>query len=273
MEDKQRVYKEEEDSQPARKLNFERVNQPRPTMAEAVKNNRMHNQGGYPAFNGMLQFVYWVWHFITTPRVFLQDDGNFIFRFESEEDKNAIQQNGSYTFRNRPMILKQWEADFQLLKELLSVLPIWVCFPGLPLLYWYEENLGRIESSLGKPICTDSLTIKGDRVSYAIMFIEMDIAQPLPNFINTKRADGSIWEQKIDYEWRPILCEDCSQLGHKAVSCPAKTTMQQKDGKHLKRKALSRGNKTDRNGKLKQQHLQRSLLYLSSSLQRQLHHQ
>lgn len=42
--------------------------------------------GGYPTFNEMLQFVYGVWHFVSTPRVFLHDDGYFIFGFESEED-------------------------------------------------------------------------------------------------------------------------------------------------------------------------------------------
>ncbi|XP_019228865.1 PREDICTED: uncharacterized protein LOC109209956 [Nicotiana attenuata] len=122
--------------------------------------------GGTPKFKEMLQFVYGVWHSVKTPRVFLHDDGYYIFKFESEEDKACIMQNGPYTFRKWPMILKQWSPKFQLHKEPMRVLPIWVCFSGLPLLYWSEENLGRIASFLGKPMCTDILTAKGERISY-----------------------------------------------------------------------------------------------------------
>lgn len=50
--------------------------------------------GGTPSFKEMLQFVYGVWHFVSTPRVLLHDDGYFIFKFDSEDDKNLLLQNG-----------------------------------------------------------------------------------------------------------------------------------------------------------------------------------
>ncbi|XP_070026484.1 uncharacterized protein [Nicotiana sylvestris] len=176
--------------------------------------------GGTPKFKEMFQFVYGVWHFVNTPRVFLHDDGYYIFQFESEEDKVCIIQNGPYTFRNRPMILKQWSPEFQLHKKAMRILPIWVCFPGLPLLYWSEENLGRIASFLGKPMCTDVLTAKGEKISYARVLIEMDITQILPESINVEVPYGGIWSQKIEYEWKPTLFQECMQVGHQKENCP-----------------------------------------------------
>lgn len=112
----------------------------------------------------MLKFVYGVWHFVATPKVYLHDDGYFIYRFESEQDKASIMENGPYTYNNRPLILKTWTPEFQMSKEPIRLIPLWLCFPRLPLLYWTEENLGRIASYLGKPICTDRLAAQEDRV-------------------------------------------------------------------------------------------------------------
>nr|XP_009763858.1 PREDICTED: uncharacterized protein LOC104215701 [Nicotiana sylvestris]XP_016502568.1 PREDICTED: uncharacterized protein LOC107820743 [Nicotiana tabacum] len=143
------------------------------------------------------------------PKVYLHDDGYFIYRFESEQDKASIMENGPYTYNNRPLILKTWTLEFQMTKEPICLIPLWVCFPSLPVLYWKEENLGRIASYLGKPICADRLTVHEDRVLYARVLIEMDVSQPLPEEMTIEKADGSLWMQMIEYEWRPTLCQKC----------------------------------------------------------------
>ncbi|XP_070021154.1 uncharacterized protein [Nicotiana sylvestris] len=120
--------------------------------------------GGNPSFKDMFKFVYGVWNFVATPTVFLHDDGYFVFKFESEDDKKLVIQKGPYTFNNRPMIMKQWEPKFQISKEKTRNIPIWVIFPGLPVEYWTKKNLGRIASCIGKPICSDRLTEEGERI-------------------------------------------------------------------------------------------------------------
>lgn len=98
----------------------------------------------------------------------------------------------------RPMILKEWVPDFKLNKEPLRFVPLWVSFPKLPLQCWTEENLGRLASYLGRPICTDKLTAKGDRISYARILIKMDITQPLPDKVTIESSDDNIWNQDIE---------------------------------------------------------------------------
>lgn len=79
-------------------------------------------------------------------------------------------------------------------------MPIWVIFPSLPIQYWSKDNLGRIASYLGKPICSDKLTANSDRISYARILVEMDITQKPPDSLMIKVADGKYREQMLEYE-------------------------------------------------------------------------
>lgn len=49
---------------------------------------------GNPTLKEMLNSVYRVWNGVETPEVFLHDDGYFIFRFESSEEKMTITEKG-----------------------------------------------------------------------------------------------------------------------------------------------------------------------------------
>ncbi|XP_019229452.1 PREDICTED: uncharacterized protein LOC109210484 [Nicotiana attenuata] len=175
--------------------------------------------GENPSFKEMLKFVYEVWNFINAPQVFLHDDGYFIFRFNSDDDKNSLIQQGPYTFHNRLLILKQWEPNFQMNKELTRKIPIWVIFPGLPIQYWTQENLGRIASYLGKPICSDRLTAEGERISYARMLVEMDVSQELPDDMLIEEEKGQYRVQTLEYEWKPVFCEKCCQISTLEENC------------------------------------------------------
>ncbi|XP_070016952.1 uncharacterized protein LOC142164345 [Nicotiana tabacum] len=108
----------------------------------------------------------------------------------------------------------------------MRVVPIWVMFPGLPVQFWAEENLGRLESYTGKPLCTDKLTAHVDRVSYARVLIEVDITQPLPDVLPVIMAEGKIWEQNVEYEWKPTFCQNCNLFGHMTEKCPQKQAQQ-----------------------------------------------
>ncbi|XP_070054962.1 uncharacterized protein [Nicotiana tomentosiformis] len=132
--------------------------------------------GNNPTFKEMLKFVYGAWSFANTPQVFLHNDGHFIFKFESEEDKASILQQGPYTFNYRPFILKQWDPEFQMNNEPTQIVPIWVMFPNLPIQFWALGNLGRIASYLGKSVCTDRLTAQEQRIAYARILVGMDIS-------------------------------------------------------------------------------------------------
>ncbi|XP_019235438.1 PREDICTED: uncharacterized protein LOC109215785 [Nicotiana attenuata] len=109
------------------------------------------------------------------------------------------------------MILKQWEPKFQMSKEKTRNIPIWVMFPGLPVEYWTKENLGRIASCIGKPICSDRLT-----------------EEELPNVLVIEEEEGIYREQELEYEWKPDFCDACFQIGKHEVNCEKAPSEKQK---------------------------------------------
>ncbi|XP_059306461.1 uncharacterized protein LOC132057887 [Lycium ferocissimum] len=54
-----------------------------------------------------------------------------------------------------------------------------VIFPGLPIDFWSSEALGKVTSAIGRPMYTDKFTANMEKLSYARVLIEIDVAQPL----------------------------------------------------------------------------------------------
>lgn len=93
---------------------------------------------GNPTFKEMLNFVYGVWNRVETPRIFLHNDGHFIFR---SKDKMTITKKGPSTLDTRSMIIRGWVPDFQVRKEPVRVVPLWMQLPDL-------YNIGQISTLL-----------------------------------------------------------------------------------------------------------------------------
>ncbi|KAH0764714.1 hypothetical protein KY285_000585 [Solanum tuberosum] len=129
------------------------------------------------------------------PKILLHDEGYYIFKFKSEEDKENVINFGPYYFSNRPLILKPWVLDFEFDKEILSVVPIWVKFLGLPVGYWSIESLSEITSAAGRPMHTDLVTANVEKISYARILIEVDVSQPLTEVISIETPSG-LWEKR-----------------------------------------------------------------------------
>ncbi|OIT19716.1 hypothetical protein A4A49_59088, partial [Nicotiana attenuata] len=177
--------------------------------------------GENPYFKSMENYVDNVWNFVDTPKILYHDEGYYIFRFDSIDDRDKVMQSGPYFFHNKPFILKNWSLDFVFNPECLNVIPIWVRFPNLPVGFWSTEALRKMASGIGKPMHTDLYTAEMDRISYARVLVEADISHPLPNDILLRTPVGVI-HQSIEYEWQPKFCMDCIKVGHTTDECRKK---------------------------------------------------
>ncbi|XP_075079835.1 uncharacterized protein LOC142165106 [Nicotiana tabacum] len=140
----------------------------------------------------MENFVENVWNFFIKPKILYHDDGYYIFRFDSESDRERVMQFGPYTFHNKPFILKNWLIDFVFDPERLTIVPLWVRIPSLSVGYWSTEALSKLASVVGKPMYTDLFTAEMDRISYAIVLVDTDISHPLPNGLELYTPPGVI---------------------------------------------------------------------------------
>ncbi|KAI5652829.1 hypothetical protein M9H77_30016 [Catharanthus roseus] len=90
----------------------------------------------------------------------------------------------------RPLLLKIMPSLFEFGACSTTVLPVWVTFSGLPLELWNGRLLEKICSRIGVPLCTERLTNKKEKVSYARALMEIDIAKKLFTEIPIKLPNG-----------------------------------------------------------------------------------
>lgn len=98
-------------------------------------------------------------------------------------------------------------------------MPVWIQLPGLHLKYLSPNSLGRILSPIGKPRTMDELTRRKGRLQFARVLIDMKIQDNPPDKVKFVNEFGTIMEQRIVYEWKPVKCRNCSGYGHKTDEC------------------------------------------------------
>ncbi|XP_019244458.1 PREDICTED: uncharacterized protein LOC109224325 [Nicotiana attenuata] len=154
----------------------------------------MYVVGNTPTIGAIERFVAAQWGKIRKSKVLFHSDGYFIILMHSFEERYEVLMNGPYTMNNRPVILKAWAEGFDFNEEVFKTIPLWVKFPKLPLNYWSNMALSKIESGLGKPLYATCTTV-ADRISYARILIEMDITRTLPGTIKLIDPNGKVIEQ------------------------------------------------------------------------------
>lgn len=100
----------------------------------------------------------------------------------------------------RPLILKSMPEFFDFATTDMSMLPVWIRFPNLPLQCWSLTCLPKIASVLEKLIQCDLLNTSMSKLSYARFLIEVDLLSALPTTINIVLPNGMPLMQSVVYE-------------------------------------------------------------------------
>ncbi|KAL0379356.1 UNVERIFIED_CONTAM: hypothetical protein Sradi_3241100 [Sesamum radiatum] len=119
-----------------------------------------------------------------------------------------------------PMRVFKWSPTFSSAKE-SSIVPIWVCFPGLPVHLFQKDALSTVASMVGTPLQIDEYTFNQAKLSKARVCIEIDLLQPRIEEIDIQ-IHGVTIRQKIEYEQLPNYCSLCKHVGHRATECYSK---------------------------------------------------
>ena len=97
-------------------------------------------------------FVGRLWGKHEIPEISTTDNGLYIFRFKDLDARDWVLENGPWYFAGRPIILRFWKPDMEMLNVQITSLPIWVKFFNIPLEYWTVTSLGYIASVVGIPL-------------------------------------------------------------------------------------------------------------------------
>ncbi|KAG5599915.1 hypothetical protein H5410_031285 [Solanum commersonii] len=150
---------------------------------------------------------------------FIMGQGTFsikpVILFHEERDKVLC--SGPHYLLRRPVIMKPWVPEFNFKEKILTTIPLWIKLPNLPLNCWNSVVLNKIGSSLGKPLHADECTTQVSRISFARILVKVDVTRQLPKVIKMQDTKGRVIEQKVWYEWKPIFCQKCPQMGYSCV--------------------------------------------------------
>ncbi|KAJ6672988.1 ZINC KNUCKLE CX2CX4HX4C-RELATED [Salix viminalis] len=142
-------------------------------------------------------------------------NGFWLFRFQTEDQMQAILERGPWMFGGKAIILQQWHPEFVFDKNRISKLPVWVRLHGLPFSLWSRKGLSVAASMVGRPLSCDEATFCCSRLDYARVCVEVDAAKPFThNFeINTPFSEQPL-HIEVEYEWKPSRCPSCKLFGH-----------------------------------------------------------
>ncbi|GJY75714.1 cytokinin dehydrogenase 3-like protein [Tanacetum coccineum] len=165
---------------------------------------------------------------------------------------DAMLENGPWFIWNNPLILKKWHPNENLLKEDVSIVPVWVKLYGVPVTTFSEDGLSAIATKLGTPLMLDSYTfdmcIKScGRSSYARVMVKLkddvelkdNIVVAMPKITREGHYTCNVC---VEYEWKLPRCSSCKVFGHVHEECTKNTGAEYRPATK-KPNASSSGNK------------------------------
>uniref|UniRef100_A0A7N0SV38 Myb-like domain-containing protein n=1 Tax=Kalanchoe fedtschenkoi TaxID=63787 RepID=A0A7N0SV38_KALFE len=91
-------------------------------------------------------------------RVSSLPNGLFLFNSNNWQDMMQIIMGWSWLFKNWPLMLKEWLQNTETAEYFTYEVTIWVKLPGLDPILWMAEALSNIDSALGRPIYSNTIT-------------------------------------------------------------------------------------------------------------------
>lgn len=136
---------------------------------------------------------------------------------------NAALAKGTWYVNRKPMLVTSWGIKPG--ANRITEMPIWVKFTNIPDCYWTKEGLSNLASVIGRPRGADQLTSKLEIMPFAMMQIQYELGDPLPNEIKVKNLHPVTQEKTVEtvlvsYPDRPLVCSGCKSLGHLVAVCP-----------------------------------------------------
>lgn len=133
--------------------------------------------------------------------------GFCLCKFKSEKGMKEVLESGPWLVNNVPFIINQWEPGVWLEKIEPHKVPLWVCIHNIPIELWNGRSLGKLVSSIGRPIL-------------------MEPFQPKVGKLN------------VSYQWKPPLCTHCKVFGHTFKQCKIRPVSAEEEAAKVLKDAL-----------------------------------
>lgn len=148
------------------------------------------------------------------------DNGYYMVKFDHPADKEAVASGGPWMLFDHYLCVSQWTPEFASPNANIQRTMVWICFPGLNLLYCDKNVLLAMASVIGRPIRVDQNTLNVQRGRFARVCVEIDLSKPVI---------GKIWLwdhwYRVEYEGLHLICANCGCYGHMTRECSKNPTI------------------------------------------------
>ncbi|XP_074299724.1 uncharacterized protein LOC141630876 [Silene latifolia] len=175
--------------------------------------------GANPPSSVLTGYVKRVWQGFGVDKIAFMPNGLFLVRFKTKEKQQLVLYNGHLIFDNKPVIVKAWVPDMELVKHDVKRVPIWIKLYGLDVKFWGTDCLRKISGIVGAYIKSDEATQNRDFLGYARTMVEVNVDQEFPNEIGFFDENGKQHWLRVMYDWLPITCGKCKGMGHETAKC------------------------------------------------------
>jgi hypothetical protein len=133
--------------------------------------------------------------------------GFYEFVFSSIEDARRVRSVSSWLLNPGYLKLFPWTKDFSPTLQTNTSAQVWMRIHGLAQEYWRKKIIFAIASSVGTPICVDSITSKPaiERTfgHFARVLVDIDLAKALKHEVLVERK-GFAFFVEFEYENLPV---------------------------------------------------------------------
>jgi len=148
--------------------------------------------------------------------------GFFEFVFSSVEDARRVRAVGSWMLNHGLLKIFAWSKDFSPSLQQNNSAQVWMKIHGLSQEYWRKKIIFAIASSVGTPICVDSVTSKPAHERtfghFARVLVDIDLTKELKHEFLVERK-GYAFFVEFEYENLPEFCNYCKMVGHNIAVC------------------------------------------------------
>ncbi|XP_020683919.1 proline-rich receptor-like protein kinase PERK9 [Dendrobium catenatum] len=127
---------------------------------------------------------------------------------------------GAWFIFSKPFIFKKWTSHFSPERDEYSNVPIWFKIHDLQLCCWTPVGISKIATKIGIPLAVDALTASKSRLTYARVYVQVDSTATYPAIVPIT-VERKLFNLRIQYEWRPSICNLYKSFNHQAISCPS----------------------------------------------------
>ncbi|GAV63044.1 DUF4283 domain-containing protein [Cephalotus follicularis] len=139
--------------------------------------------------------------------------------------RDWILDNGPCDVWGIHLALRLWEREMPLMQCSFTKVPVWVKLMNISMEYWTPEHLSRLASVFGNPLQMGAATESKQKINFARLCVEIPAASKSPIIIRSKRNNGNFLDVKVEYCWKPVVCEHCKVFYHNTWLCPVTTKM------------------------------------------------